>query len=73
MRLVLARPVAAFALAGLAAGNHATLVYDVRRDRAVLFGGHDGTHVFGETWEWDGARWHAVRTKTPERRVDNGH
>ncbi len=37
------------------------LAYDLRRQRAVLFGGVAwsgvSTHVAGDTWEWDGATW----------------
>jgi hypothetical protein len=35
-----------------------SLVYDVARERTVLFGGHDGAfRRFGDTWEWDGVAW----------------
>jgi hypothetical protein len=30
------------------------LVYDSSRRRTVLFGGSDGSTIYGDTWEWDG-------------------
>lgn len=33
------------------------MAYDARRQRLVLFGGHDGTSDSAETWEWDGSSW----------------
>ena len=39
----------------------ASLVYDSRRRRLVLFGGYRtgaaGRERLGDTWEWDGKRW----------------
>jgi hypothetical protein len=34
-----------------------SLAYDAARQRIVLFGGGIGQGRFGDTWEWDGARW----------------
>jgi len=31
--------------------NHASMAYDESRGVMVLFGGHDGDRVFGDTWE----------------------
>jgi hypothetical protein len=39
----------------------------------VLFGGHDGTRVFGDTWEWTGERWVLVDSVSSRPRIDNGH
>lgn len=42
---------------------HHNLVYDVARDRVVLFGGVDsGGTTFDETWEFDGVDWRRVTT-----------
>jgi hypothetical protein len=49
------------------------MAYDSRRRRTVLFGGHDGENVFGDTWEWDGRRWTLQAGVPPRRRADNGH
>lgn len=46
---------------------------DEARKRIVLFGGHDGDFVFGDTWEWDGHQWSRVSFVEAQRRVDNGH
>ena len=32
--------------------NHHGMVFDERRGRIVVFGGHDGTQVLGDTWEY---------------------
>jgi hypothetical protein len=60
-------------VAGPDARNHAALVYDAKRQRLVLFGGHDGERVFGDTWEWDGSKWLRAAFHEPRLRVDNGH
>jgi cysteine-rich repeat protein len=36
------------------------MAYDPVRDRLVMFGGHDGTNVRQDTWEWDGTDWEDV-------------
>jgi hypothetical protein len=53
--------------------NHSALAFDRARDRIVLFGGHDGELVFGDTWEFDGQAWALVASVGAERRIDNGH
>jgi hypothetical protein len=58
---------------GPAARNHSGFVYDEARRYAVLFGGHDGERVFGDTWIWDGSAWCEAAVKTPVLRVENGH
>lgn len=35
----------------------ASVTYDSRRQRLVLFGGSDGLVRFNDTWEFDGVRW----------------
>ena len=45
-----------------------TMVYDSDRDRVVMFGGrgvkNGVTTDFGDTWEYDGADWTKIATKT---------
>jgi hypothetical protein len=58
--------------------NHTAMVYDPKRKTIVLFGGHDfGLHdevnVFGDTWEWDGAKWLLMDVGKVMKRNDNGH
>lgn len=39
------------------------MAYDPTRERVVLYGGEDGGGAhFGDTWEWDGARWTEIDT-----------
>ena len=38
------------------------MAFDPVRGVLVVFGGHDGTRVLGDLWEWDGVRW---RERTP--------
>ena len=42
-----------------------SVAYDASRERVVLFGGigADGKGKLGETWEWDGVRWHDVTSE----------
>lgn len=37
-------------------------VYDSARGRVVLFGGSDGSTLFGDTWEYDGGNWAEIQT-----------
>ena len=49
-----------------------TLVYDVARNRVVMFGGVLSGDVFaGDTWEWDGTNWTQVAASGPAARF--GH
>jgi hypothetical protein len=49
---------------GPAPRAEAAMAYDSRRRRVVLFGGYDrrggASRRFGDTWEWDGARWERI-------------
>jgi hypothetical protein len=53
---------------------HAAMVYDRARGVTVLFGGATLTntgapvYVFGDTWEWNGQRWHLRATDGPAPR-----
>ncbi|MEO7966687.1 MAG: kelch repeat-containing protein, partial [Gemmatimonadaceae bacterium] len=38
----------------------ASMVYDSKRDRIVLFGGSGPTGLHNDTWEFDGTRWKLV-------------
>jgi hypothetical protein len=58
---------------GPSARNHSAMASDTRRNRLVLHGGHDGTLVFGDTWEWSAGTWTERASTQPERRQDNGH
>jgi hypothetical protein len=52
--------------------EHASMAYDPRRGRTVLFGGAVGTGgMRDETWEWDGATWTRISSGGPPRRI--GH
>ena len=50
----------------------AAMAYDAKRRRAVLFGGYHragaDTVRLGDTWEWDGQRWHRVASDGPAAR-----
>jgi hypothetical protein len=52
--------------------SEASMAYDARRGRAVLFGGYhrtpSGTARDGDTWEWDGERWVEVAAPGPSAR-----
>ncbi len=48
--------------------NHPAAAYDAGRGRAVLFGGV-GASRFGDTWEWDGARWRQRMVEGPQARA----
>ena len=42
-----------------------TMVYDSHRETIVVFGGHDGEHVVGDMWEWDGSSWTEIDSTGP--------
>lgn len=50
--------------------NGASLVYDKRLERAVLFGGAPVTGGGIETWEWDGVSWQQSAAKAVEGRFN---
>ena len=60
-----------FTGAGPGLRDHTQLAYDSERGRAVLFGGsgNDPNTAFGDTWEFDGAKWERVATSGPPARV----
>lgn len=49
---------------GPSARSSYSLAYDRARGVTVLFGGKDGSTVFGDTWEWDGSMWNAIYPPT---------
>jgi hypothetical protein len=54
-----------------ARAGHA-LCYDIVRQRAVLFGGHDNNALLGDTWEWDGRDW-TVQSPASSPPARTGH
>ena len=57
---------------GPPARAEAVMIFDAKRRRAVLFGGHtiteNGRNWLGDTWEWDGKRWLSVPGSGPSPR-----
>jgi hypothetical protein len=49
------------------------MVYDSNRDVIVLFGGHDGERVFGDTWELHAGSWKLKSERAAQLRTANGH
>jgi hypothetical protein len=48
--------------------NLGGVAYDSRRNVLVLFGGgYDATHIYGDTWEWNGT-WRQITGDGPEAR-----
>ena len=58
---------------GPPARAEAVMVFDVKRRRSILFGGHtitqNGRNWFGDTWEWDGTRWLEIPASGPSPRT----
>jgi hypothetical protein len=49
---------------------HHAMVYDVARERVVLFGGlAEDRRYLDDTWEWDGARWRRIDVPGPPART----
>jgi hypothetical protein len=44
------------------------MTYDSRRQRVVLFGGRDGSELFADTWDWEGAAWRLLNAEGPQGR-----
>ncbi len=51
-----------------AARYGASLAFDSVRHKVVLFGGSNGSTVFGDTWEYDGTNWTLVASTGPSAR-----
>ncbi len=53
--------------------NHHNMVYDIARDRVVMFGGKYGDDIYDDTWEWDGNDWEIIvpATTSPSPRYDH--
>lgn len=47
--------------------NH-SLAYDSVRDRVIMFGGENGSNLFGDIWEFDGTTWTEITASGPEPR-----
>ncbi|MGI8552869.1 MAG: Kelch repeat-containing protein, partial [Dehalococcoidia bacterium] len=43
-----------------AARAGASMAFNPKTSQVVLYGGADGSYVFGDTWVWDGQRWTAM-------------
>jgi hypothetical protein len=57
---------------GPGAIQHGAAAYDPVRRRVVVFGGAVGREFSNRTFEWDGARWHAIDAPGPLPRVGHG-
>ena len=57
---------------GPGAIQHGAAAYDPVRRRVVVFGGAVGRTFGGNTYEWDGARWHELSVPGPAPRVGHG-
>ncbi len=51
--------------------NHSSMVFD--GVRVILYGGHDGRNVFGDTWSWQDGKWQLLIEGPSMPRVKNGH
>jgi hypothetical protein len=56
-----------------AARNHSTLVYHPVKRAFFIYGGHDGTRIFGDLWMFSRGVWSLVHDEPPKWRVENGH
>ncbi len=64
--------------AGPAPRTFPCMAYDSHRRCVVLFGGNhvlfgtenDNDTFLADTWEWDGKRWHEIKTTTPSARAE---
>lgn len=47
-------------------GRHGhAMAFDANRGRVTVIGGSDGQNALGDTWQWDGARWHSLSGGPP--------
>lgn len=53
--------------------NHAGLVFDSSNNVFVLYGGHDGSNVFGDLWTFKKRKWKLICGPQAVQRVENGH
>ncbi|MEO8482481.1 MAG: hypothetical protein ABI634_09750 [Acidobacteriota bacterium] len=54
---------------GPSARDEALMVYDTKRRRTVLYGGHREGVGATDTWAWDGATWQRLATDGPPART----
>lgn len=55
------------------ARNHTAMVYDSQNDQIILYGGHDGTNVFGDLWKYNSGQWEKLAKVPSKPRIPNGH
>ena len=48
-------------ISGPTARNHCAMVYNIKNKGTVLFGGHDGENIFGDTWAFADKTWTLLR------------
>jgi len=47
--------------------------YNIKNKGTVLFGGHDGENVFGDTWAFADKTWTLLRKMEFMARIKNNH
>lgn len=53
--------------------NHTSMAFDKKTKRFVLYGGHDGENVFGDTWILENDKWAMLFATKPITRIENDH
>ncbi|MGI6456260.1 MAG: Kelch repeat-containing protein [bacterium] len=48
--------------------REAAMTYDSANNRTLLFGGWDGTNIYGDLWAWNGETWTALANTGPSPR-----
>jgi hypothetical protein len=49
------------------------MIYDSKLKQTILFGGHDGTKIYGDLWIFKQGKWYKEFENPPIERVANGH
>ena len=49
------------------------MVFDEQNNQFVLYGGHNGETVFGDTWFYKKEKWLEVTNKKGLKRIKNSH
>ena len=55
------------------ARNHTSMAYDSKNGKVYLYGGHDGSNVFGDLWSFGNDKWKNISKSPPRKRISNGH